>query len=464
MLSSKKILVGDRVVSPRVARVFSTALPDDLPSIPSKNSNEELWKRRDAAVARGVGSATKLFVDHAKNAEMWDVEGKRYIDFSGGIGVLNTGHRHPKVVAAIEQQLSRVIHSCVQVMPYEPYVELAERLNALAEGPIGAPTKSLLLSTGAEAVENSIKIARAYTHRPGVISFSGGFHGRTMMGMALTGKVIPYKKGFGPFPSEVYHARFPHAYRGISVKDSLDDIAHIFRSVIDPTRIAAIIIEPVQGEGGFTVAPPEFMRALRDLANQHGILIISDEVQSGFARTGRFFAIEHYQDVCPPDLITTAKSIGGGLPLAAVVGRKEVIDAAEPGGLGGTYAGNPLACAAANAIIDVIKEEDILSRSDKIGERFRHRIDVLTEDSSNGIGEVRGLGSMVAFEIVRPGTHDPDPERTKAVVARAADLGLILLSCGVHGNTIRVLVPITVEDNIFGEGMDILAEAIKQTR
>jgi 4-aminobutyrate aminotransferase len=363
-------------------------------------------------------------------------------------------------MAAIEAQLQRVIHTCFQVMPYEPYVELAEKLNEIA--PISGPCKSIFLSTGAEAVENAVKIARAATKRPGIIAFSGGFHGRTMMGMALTGKVAPYKIGFGPFPSDVYHARFPHPYHGVSVADTLADLHHLFKSDIEPSRVAAIIVEPVQGEGGFTVAPPELMRALRALCDEHGMLLIADEVQSGFARTGRFFAMEHY-DV-EADILTVAKSIGGGLPLSGVVGRAEVMDAPAPGGLGGTYAGNPVACAAACAVIDVIREEGIVPRAQAMGERFRAHVGALAADPANGIGEIRGLGAMVAFEFVKPGTHEPDAERTKAVTTRAAELGLVLLSCGVYYNTIRVLVPITASDAIFEEGLAILARTIAETR
>ena len=423
-------------------------------------SNASLWERRTAAVPRGVGSATQRFADRAENAEIWDVEGKRYIDFGGGIGVLNTGHRHPRVMAAIQEQLQRVIHTCFQVMPYEPYVELAEKLNEIV--PISGPCKSIFLSTGAEAVENAVKIARAATKRPGIIAFSGGFHGRTMMGMALTGKVAPYKIGFGPFPSDVYHARFPHPYHGVSVADTLADLHHLFKSDIEPSRVAAIIIEPVQGEGGFTVAPPELMRALRALCDEHGMLLIADEVQSGFARTGRFFAMEHY-DV-EADILTVAKSIGGGLPLSGVVGRAEIMDAPAPGGLGGTYAGNPVACAAACAVIDVIREEGIVPRAQAMGERFRAFIGALAADPANGIGEIRGLGAMVAFEFIKPGTHEPDADRTKAVTALAAERGLVLLSCGVYYNTIRVLVPITASDAIFEEGLVILARVIAETR
>ncbi|MEO8001427.1 MAG: 4-aminobutyrate--2-oxoglutarate transaminase [Arenimonas sp.] len=425
------------------------------------SKNTELQQRREAAVARGVGHATQRYAVRALNAEIWDADGKRYIDFAGGIGVLNTGHRHPKVMAAIQKQLDAFIHSCVQVMPYEPYVALAEKLNANA--PIQGNAKSFFVSTGAEAVENAVKIARAYTKRPGVIAFSGGFHGRTMLGMALTGKVVPYKTGFGPFPSDIYHAKFPHAYHGVTVQDALDDIAHLFKFDIEATRVAAFIIEPVQGEGGFTVAPPEFMSSLKKLCDEYRILLIADEVQSGFARTGKLFAMEHF-DVYA-DIITVAKSIGGGLPLAGVVGRSEVMDAPAAGGLGGTYGGNPVACAAALAVFDVIESENLLRRSRAIGCRIHDFVVELRKDARFGIGEIRGLGAMVAFEIIQPGSSNtPDPDATKALTTHAAELGLILLSCGVYANTIRVLVPLTVEDEILGEALAILSDALRAIR
>jgi len=423
--------------------------------------NADLQRRRDAAVARGVGHATQRYAARATNAEIWDVEGRRYIDFAGGIGVLNTGHRHPHVQAAIQRQLDAFVHSCFQVMPYEPYIELAEQLNARA--PIAGAAKSLFVSTGAEAVENAVKIARAYTGRPGVIAFSGGFHGRTMMALALTGKVAPYKIGFGPFPAEVHHARFPHPWRGVGVDDALDDIARLFKHEIEPTRIAAFVIEPVQGEGGFTVAPPEFLRALRALCDEHGILLIADEVQSGFARTGKLFAMEHY-DV-HADLITVAKSIGGGLPLAGVIGRAEVMDAPNVGGLGGTYGGNPVACAAALAVLQVIDNEDLLTRATRIGERIRSVVGELQAEQRLGIGEIRGLGAMIAFALKVPGSvNTPDPHAAKALATRAADMGLILLICGVDSNAIRVLVPLTVEDKILEEGLSIMAAALRGAR
>ncbi len=426
------------------------------------SKNSDLQQRREDAVARGVGHATQRYAVRAQNAEIWDADGKRYIDFAGGIGVLNTGHRHPKVMAAIQAQLDKFIHSCVQVMPYEPYVALAEKLNSKA--PIKGTAKSFFVSTGAEAVENAVKIARAHTKRPGVIAFSGGFHGRTLLGMALTGKVVPYKTGFGPFPADIYHARFPHAYHGVSVQDALDDIAHLFKYDIEASRVAAFIIEPVQGEGGFTVTPPGFMQALRKLCDENGILLIADEVQSGFARTGKLFAMEHYDGV-HADIITVAKSIGAGLPLAGVVGRAEVMDAPAAGGLGGTYGGNPVACAAALAVFEVIESENLLLRSQQIGALVQAFVAELQKDEILGIGEIRGLGGMMAFEIIVPGSKNtPDADASKALTAKAAELGLILLSCGVYANTIRVLVPLTVEDAVLQEALSLLEQALRSIR
>lgn len=422
-------------------------------------SNQDLHKRREAAVPRGVTHATQRYAVRAENAEIWDADGNCLIDFGGGIGVLNTGHRHPKVLAAAQKQLEAFIHSCFQVMPYEPYIALAEKLNELA--PIPGAKKSVFLTTGAEAVENAVKIARAYTGRPGIIAFSGAFHGRTMMGMALTGKVTPYKLGFGPFPADVYHARFPHPYHGVSVEQSLSDIEHLFKTEIEAKRVAAFILEPVQGEGGFTVAPPEFMTALRKIADANGSLIIADEVQSGFARTGKFFAMEHF-DV-HADLITVAKSIGGGFPLSGVVGKAEVMDGPAPGGLGGTYGGNPVSCAAALAVIDAIHSEGLLQRSTELGTRFKETMKHLQQESRYGIGEVRGLGGMVAFEVIKPGTENtPDPDRTKALALAAAELGLLLLTCGVYANTIRVLVPLTISDELFTTALSRLQMALEK--
>ena len=419
-------------------------------------TNSDLLTRRNQAVARGVANMHNLYADHAENAEIWDVEGKRYIDFAGGIGVLNTGHRHAKVMAAVQAQMERYTHTCFQVMPYEPYVALAERLNRLAPG--DAPKKSLFLTTGAEAVENAVKIARAYTGRSAIIAFNGGYHGRTMMTLGLTGKVAPYKVGFGPFPSEIFHAPFPVALHGISVEQSLAALQNIFKVDVEPERVAAIIIEPVQGEGGFYTAPFEFLQSLRALCDQHGILLIADEVQAGAGRTGKMFAMEHSGVV--PDLTTLAKSIAGGFPISAVVGRADIMDSVGPGGLGGTYAGSPLGCAAALAVLDVFEQEGIYERSLALGERIQGRLRQMAERFSC-IGDVRGLGSMVAMELFKGSeSRTPDPDLTKALVALAAERGLILLSCGMYGNTIRVLVPITGADELIDEGMDIIESCL----
>jgi len=425
------------------------------------SKNTELQQRRVDAVARGVGNATQLFAVRAENAEIWDADGRRYIDFAGGIGVMNTGHRHPKVMARIQHQLEGVVHSCFQVMPYEPYIELAEELNKRA--PIAGKAKTLFVTTGAEAVENAVKIARAYTKRPGVIAFGGGYHGRTLLTLGLTGKVAPYKIGFGPFPADIFHARFPHPYHGVTVADTLQDIANLFKYDIEASRVATFIIEPVIGEGGFVPAPQELMRALRAICDEYGILLIADEVQSGFARTGKLFAMEHF-DV-KADLITTAKSLAGGMPLSGVVGRAEVIDAPAAGGLGGTYGGNPVACAAALGVLEVIDSENILARSTKLGETLAAYVGNLAKEPALGIGEIRHLGAMFAFELIKPGTvNTPDDVATKALTAKAAELGLILLSCGVYANSIRVLVPITIEDAVLAEALVILEKALRAVR
>lgn len=425
-------------------------------------TNAELYARREAAVVRGIGHSTQIVAARADNAEVWDVEGKRYVDFAGGIAVLNTGHCHPRIMAAVRAQMEKFTHTCFQVLLYEPYIELAERLNALA--PIPAPAKSAFFSTGAEATENAIKIARATTGRSGVIAFTGGFHGRTIMAMSLTGKVVPYKKDFGSPMPDVWHVPFPTVQNGVSVEDALKYLQFLFKADIDPSRVAAIILEPVQGEGGFHQAPAALMRALRQICDQHGIILVADEVQTGFGRTGKMFAMEHY-DVAP-DLICVAKSLAGGFPLSGVIGRADIMDAAAPGGLGGTYAGNPLACAAALAVLDVFEEENLVARSVAMGATIRERL--LTMQRRNDllpIAEVRGPGAMIAFDIVRErGSHEPDAEATKRVVARACDKGLVLLSCGVYANTIRILVPLTASDAIVREGLDLLEESLMDER
>ena len=421
-------------------------------------ANEELLARRHQAVVRGVSYATPLFADRALNSEVWDVEGKRYVDFAGGIAVLNTGHCHPHVVAAIRAQLDRFTHTCFQVLQYEPYVRLTERLNAIA--PISGPAKSILLTTGAEATENAIKIARAATGRSGIIAFTGAFHGRTALANAMTGKVMPYKKHFGPPLPGIWHAPFPIAGSGVSVEDTLSYINFIFKADIDASQVAAIIIEPVQGEGGFHQAPPELMSGLRRLCDTHGIVLIADEVQTGFGRTGKMFAMEHY-DV-QPDVICVAKSLAGGMPLSGVIGRAAIMDAAEPGGLGGTYGGNPLACAAALAVLDVFEQDKLLDRANAIGARLRAAISKFSRANTLvPISGPRGPGAMIAFDILKQrGSHEPDAEMTKRVTRVAYENGLILLSCGVTASTIRILVPLTASDEIVDEGLAILEKCL----
>lgn len=421
-------------------------------------TNTTLLARRSAAVARGVATAFPVFAGKAEGAQIWDVEGRRYIDFAAGIAVLNTGHRHPKVIAAAKDQLDAYTHTAFQVLPYEPYVALCERLNALA--PFSGEAKSILFSTGAEAVENAVKIAKAATGRPGVIAFAGGFHGRTAMTMALTGKVAPYKHKFGLSPAGVYHVPFPATPLDIDVSDSLRALQLLFRADIAPSDVAAIIIEPVQGEGGFWPAPTELLAALREICDTHGIVLIADEVQTGFARTGRMFGIEH--SGIEPDIITVAKALGGGFPLAGVIGRAAIMDAAEPGGLGGTYAGNPVACAAALAVLDIIKDEGLIARANEIGATMRAGLERIAQrNDAVPMSSIRGPGAMVAFDIVaQRGTNTPDAETTKKVVQAALGHGLVLLSCGVFGNTVRLLCPLTISDALLGEGLDLLERAL----
>ena len=419
-------------------------------------SNKSLQARREQAVPRGIANATAIYPHRAENAEIWDVEGRHFVDFAGGIGVLNVGHRHPKVVKAAKAQLDRFIHTAFQILPYDVYVTLAERLNEAA--PISGTVKTALFSTGAEAVENAVKIARAATGRSGVIAFTGAFHGRTLFTSALTGKVIPYKARFGPMPGQVFHLPFPVEHHGVSVADTLKALDYLFRASIGPQEVAAIIIEPVQGEGGFYIAPTELLQALREICDRHGIVLIADEVQSGFARTGTLFAIE--QSGIEPDLITTAKSLAAGFPLSGVIGRAEVMDAVDPGGLGGTYGGNPVACAAALAVLDIIEEEGILARSNAIGAQIMAFIEQLSQRSDvPKISALRGLGSMIAFELTTT-TGEPDPEMTKRLTSAALEHGLILLSCGVFSNVVRVLVPITVPDDVLDEGLRRLEAAL----
>jgi 4-aminobutyrate aminotransferase/(S)-3-amino-2-methylpropionate transaminase len=423
------------------------------------SSNASLHQRRGAAVPRGVGNAFAVYAKSANNSEIVDEEGKKYIDFAGGIAVVNTGHCHPKVIAAVKAQVENLTHACFQVTPYEPYIRLAERLNQLTPGDYAK--KTIFLTTGAEAVENAVKIARAYTKRAGIIAFSGAFHGRTLMGMALTGKYAPYKIGFGPFPTDVYHVPFPDPALKDGGAAALKQLDTLFKADIGPDNVAAIIIEPVQGEGGFNIVPFEFMKALREICNKHGIVFIVDEIQSGFARTGKMFAVEH--SGIEPDLVTMAKSMAGGFPISAVCGKAEIMDAPAPGGLGGTYAGSPLGCAAANAVLDVMEEENLLERSNVIGKRMLERLNDMKRKNSfgNRIGDIRGLGAMVACDLVKS-DGAPDADLTKAVVAKAAENGLILLSCGVNANVLRFLMPLTIPDKRLEQGFDLLEKTIGQ--
>ncbi|MGX7344375.1 4-aminobutyrate--2-oxoglutarate transaminase [Acetobacter pasteurianus] len=420
-------------------------------------TNKDLLNRRTNAVPRGVATSTPVFADRAENAEIWDVEGKRYVDFAGGIAVLNVGHRHPKVMDAVKKQLDRFTHTAFQVSAYEPYIELAEKLNARA--PFSGDAKTIFFTTGGEATENAVKIARAATGRNGVIAFCGGFHGRTLLASALTGKVLPYKAPFGTLPGEVYHIPFPDGH-DITVEDSLKMLNFLFAADISPNNVAAIIIEPVQGEGGFRVAPTALLKHLRAICDQHGIKLIADEVQSGFALTGKLFGIEH--SGVEPDLVCIAKSLAGGFPLSGVIGRAELMDSVPPGGLGGTYAGAPLGCAAGLAVLDIIEEEKLLDRANSMGERLKARIagwhkrtDMLP------VSMPRGLGAMVAFDILE--RHEGVEQRKgfgSKLCARACEKGLILLACGVQGATIRILTPLTASDELVDEGLDIIEQIL----
>ena len=418
-------------------------------------SNIDLHNRRLAATPRGIGVMANFFIDKALNSEVWDIEGRRFIDFGGGIAVLNTGHRHPKIIAAIQAQLERFTHTCYQVLPYESYVTLAERINKLTPGTHAK--KTCFFSSGAEGAENAVKIARAYTGRPGIIAFSGAFHGRTLMACALTGKVVPYKVGFGPFPADVYHIPFPMELHGVTAEDSINALHALFKADVDPKRIAAIMIELVQGEGGFYVAPPELMRALRKECDEHGILLVMDEVQTGFGRTGKLFATEHYDVI--PDMMVMAKSLAGGMVLSAVCGKAEVMDGPAPGGLGGTYAGNPLAIAAAHAVLDVMEEEQLVARANDLGEKLVKRLKA-AQAKVPALKEIRGLGSMIAAEFYDPATDAPSTDAMKRVQTAALEEGLILLSCGVYVNALRFLYPLTIQDDVFDEALDILDRAL----
>jgi 4-aminobutyrate aminotransferase / (S)-3-amino-2-methylpropionate transaminase / 5-aminovalerate transaminase len=419
---------------------------------------DELRSLRERYVPRGITTAHPLVIDHASGSEMWDIEGRRYIDFVGGIGVQNVGHNHPRVMEAVRRQVERVTHTSFQVVMYESYLRLAQRMSELSPG--DGPQKAIFFSTGAEAVENAVKIARAHTGRPGVISFRGSFHGRTMLALTLTGSVQPYKQNFGPYAAEIYQAPFPYEYRGWSTERALASLDELLASEVSPQRVAAIIIEPVLGEGGFVPAPREFLKALRALTEKHGMLLIVDEIQSGFGRTGRFFAIEHAE--VKPDLITVAKSLAAGLPLSGVIGRADVMDAPAPGGLGGTYGGNPVACAAGLAVLDVMRDERLPERAARIGSVIEERMRSWAQEHDL-VGDVRVMGAMAGMELVRDRkTKEPADTETARILALAREKGLILLRSGPHHNVIRTLMPLTIPDEQLDEGLDILGSSLAE--
>lgn len=417
---------------------------------------EELLAARNANIPRGVVTAHPIVVDKAEGAHVWDRTGRRYLDFVGGIGVMNVGHNHPRVVAAVEAQLKLVTHMAFQVAAYEPYIQLAERLNTLIGK--GAHYKSIFLTTGAEAVENAVKIARGYTNRPAVISFRGGFHGRTLLGITLTGFAQPYKQNFGPFAGEVFHTAYPDGYRDISTEKAIEALEDVFATEIAPDHVAAIIIEPVQGDGGFLAAPVEFLQALREITSRHGIVLIADEIQTGFGRTGKLFGFEH--SGIQPDLVTVAKSLAGGFPISGVVGKAEIMDGPAPGGLGGTYGGNGIACAAALAVLDAFEKDGLLERASILGSKLSAALEALASKYPE-IGYVRGMGYMRALEFVTdPASKKPDADRAQRVIDRARDRGLLVIKCGVHRNIVRFLAPITISDADFDEAMHILEDAL----
>jgi 4-aminobutyrate aminotransferase / (S)-3-amino-2-methylpropionate transaminase / 5-aminovalerate transaminase len=420
-------------------------------SVTEGTQSERVAAARARHVAQGV-STPRLVVAQAEGARITDVDGRSFIDFAGGIGCQNLGHRHPAVVEAVKEQAERYLHQCFVVGTYEPYVEVCTRLNELSPcGP--GEQRSMLVNSGAEGIENAVKIARAATGRPGVVVFEYAFHGRTLLAMTMTSKVNPYKKGFGPFAPEVYRVPAPYAYRGVSSDDAVAALEHLFKADVDPTTVACVVLEPVQGEGGFIPMPPDYPARLQELCREHDILYVDDEVQSGIGRTGKMWAIEHYEGV-EPDLVVSGKSIGGGLPLAGVTGRAEVMNSVHVGGLGGTFGGNPLSCAAALVVLDIVSDEGFLAGAREHGEQLRSKLDDLAGRHAD-IGDVRGLGSMLAFEFA-----ERSPDRAQAVVSAAFDRGLVLLSCGLYDNVIRLLPPLTIGAEDLEEGLAILEESL----
>lgn len=420
-------------------------------------SNAELNELKQKYVAAGAASPATAFADRAENAEIWDADGNRFIDFAGGIGVLNVGHRHPKVVAAVKAQLDKVMHTCQTVMPYEGYVKVAEKLSHIV--PVRGHAKVMLANSGAEALENAVKIARAATGRSNVICFDGGYHGRTFYTMAMNGKVAPYQTDFGPMPGTVFRAPYPVPYHGVSEDEAIRGLKMTLKTDANPKDTAAIILEPVLGEGGFYPAPTSFLKKIREICDEHGMLMIIDEVQSGFGRTGKMFAIEH--SGVEPDMMTMAKSMADGMPISAIVGTDKVMDASGPNSLGGTYTGSPTACAAALAVMEVFEEENILEKSQALGEKLATRFNEW-QGKFDCIDHVRNMGAMAAFELVNNKTdRTPNPELTAALCKKAREEGLILLSCGMYGNTIRFLMPVTIEDDVLNEGLDIIESCLE---
>jgi 4-aminobutyrate aminotransferase len=420
-------------------------------------TNESLKARRDLACPAGLPSKSGVYAARGEGAELWDVEGKRYIDFLGGIGVLNVGHRHPKVIEAIQKQLDAFVHTAFGIAQYEVYIEVCERLNALAPG--NTPKKTALFNSGAEAVENAVKFARQISGRPGVIAFEGAFHGRTLLATTLTGKAKPYKVGFGPYAPAVFHAPYPDRYHGVSVEAALAGIDHIFKAAINANEVAAMIVEPVQGEGGFTAAPREFLQALRAKCDEHGILLIADEIQSGMGRTGKFFAFEHAG--VEPDFVCVAKSLAAGLPLSALTGKADLMDKVVPGSIGSTFGGNPVACAAALAVFDIIEEEGLLARAEAIGAKIESRWKELQGGAAKGVfGDVRRVGAMCAVELVKDGdSAKPNTDAAAAILAEARHRGLIMTTAGAYAQCLRSLAPLIISDALLDEGLDIFAEA-----
>lgn len=422
----------------------------------AQTENQRLLALREQHVPRGIATAHPIVVSHAQGSELWDVDGKRYLDFVGGIGVLNVGHNHPRVVEAVRRQVGEISHASFQVVAYASYIDVAARLNAMVGG--GEAYKSVLFTSGAEAVENAIKIARGYTNRPAVISFRGGFHGRTLLGVTLTGMSQPYKQNFGPFPAEIYHATYPNEYRGVSSDDALAELDHLFATDVAPDRVAAILIEPVQGDGGFLRAPDAFLRALRERCTRHGIVLILDEIQAGFGRTGKQFGFQH--SGIQPDLVTVAKSLAGGMPLSGVVGRAEIMDAPTPGGLGGTYGGNAVACAAALAVMDLFEEEDLLAQGEQRAAQLREGLLAL-QNRYPCIGDVRGLGFMQAIEIVADdAAQTPDANLAQAIIDQAREAGLLVIKCGVYRNVVRFLAPLVTTEAQISEALRMLDQAL----